>query len=189
MPTVRFQPRPCPAAAKHHSHVRLLESCVDASWHGASLSQNTDMFPLRLLRPLGLLYLILSFISVSVRYHHDTLTLTIQSHMWNSGAVSTSHRYITASHHTWGCSSQMKRFPVCTCVFSIYIEEYYQLPKTDIFLICYQRLYYEFFNCRVSGMSATSHLVVHSWFLLKFPLHFIKSPQTPEGSTAHTVRW
>lgn len=38
MPTVRFQLRPCPAAAKHHSHIKLLQRRVDAERHAASLS-------------------------------------------------------------------------------------------------------------------------------------------------------
>lgn len=121
MPTVLFRLRPCPAAAKHHSHVKLLHRCADAKWHGASLSHwyymKIQQWPLRHVRSVKLAWFcshLYFYISKIWQLFHVpsmiTMTLKLQNDI-------TSSCHITSE--TW--NSQMTLFSMCTFFFSFYI--------------------------------------------------------------------
>lgn len=103
MPTVLFRLRPCPAAAKHHSHVKLLQPCADAKWHGAMKIQQ---WPLRHVGSVKLAWFcshLYFYISKIWQLFHVPSMITITIKLQND---------ITSSCHITSetCNSQMTLF-------------------------------------------------------------------------------
>lgn len=130
MPTVLFRLRPCPAAAKHHSHVKLLQPCADAKWHGAMKIQQ---WPLRHVGSVKLAWFcshLYFYISKIWQLFHVPSMITITIKLQND---------ITSSCHITSetCNSQITlfiyvRFLFNAIFFSFYIyEDYYMYENVQ----------------------------------------------------------
>lgn len=171
MPTVQFQPRPCPAAAKHHSHIKLLQRCVDTKWHSGRLSHCSLMkiqmyFLWGHYEPMlgvSLLYLMLAYITyidiyISVLYILYVYTNNKRDSWGIVLHIASLRHNINYLVTPETCISQIKRFSYI--FFSFYVKRYYYweiyIFSQIIFSFvmycshCHFVLCYEFLNCTVS---------------------------------------